>query len=188
MPTHEIYAYPATPELCPPPPSMAARALHPSDSLLISSLPLPPFPTISYVLFKPLHNALDSIELARQSIQSSPESMLESVQLSPEPLLYIFKLTSQHSSAAAADLFATLDFPGLTRMSSALVHLFLIYLLSRCRDFILYTSICVLVSPSLSSFFSELTPSPPAYSQTLTFASPSVTSTRLFVHQLSTTL
>lgn len=105
----------------------AARAVHVLDSLLLSRFTLPAHPTISYALFKPLPNALapqDSIDLARRSILSRNtsasllESMLDSVQLSPEPLLYVFRLTPNLSAPAAAELFATLDFPGLTRMSS----------------------------------------------------------------------
>ncbi|KIM42937.1 hypothetical protein M413DRAFT_26897 [Hebeloma cylindrosporum] len=89
---------------------------HHGHTLLVSRLKLPPLCTISYVLFK---GPLDAIELARRSIPSRNtsgsllESLFESVQLSPEPLLYIFRL---HSAPAPVDLFATLHFPGLTRV------------------------------------------------------------------------
>ena len=144
-----------------PPPTMAAakavqcHSLAYPDSLLLSRFTLPPQPTISYALFKPLPNALapqDSIELARRSILSRNtsasflESLLESVQLSPEPLLYIFKLTPHHSAPAAANLFATLDFPGLTRMSCS-TSFAISDICYRRRDFILYTPDCLLVSP-----------------------------------------
>lgn len=133
------------------PPTMHSLAY--PDSLLVSRFPLPAHPTISYVLFKP--NALapqDSIELARRSVLSRNtsasllESLLESVQLSPEPLLYIFKLTSHLSAPAAADLLATLDFPGLTRMSCS-TSFAISDIYYRRRDFILYTPDCLLVSP-----------------------------------------
>ncbi|KAF8966396.1 mediator complex subunit 13 C-terminal-domain-containing protein [Flammula alnicola] len=96
---------------------------HISDNLLASSIVLPPHPSISYALFKPLQSTSsphDSIEQARRSIISrntSSSNLLDpifiSVHVGPQSFIYLFKISHQLAADSEAELLASLLFDGL---------------------------------------------------------------------------
>lgn len=115
------------------------RPVAPADALLAAAVALPPSPAVAYALFRPAAAATphDAIELARRAIlarhatpatvisaASSTEdkirsrhaildAILPSVHIGPEPFLYAFRICTQHTAHAEAELLASLPLDGL---------------------------------------------------------------------------
>lgn len=115
-------AVPDVPSPMPPPPS-------PADSLLASSISLPPSPTVAVAVYRPtvsldsLSSAHDVIELARRQVLSrntSPillDNILPHVCCGKQPTLYLFQLTTQDEANSALHRFSELHFENLDRPS-----------------------------------------------------------------------
>ena len=108
-----------------PPLDPLQHALHPTDDLLVSALPLPPNPSVAYAKLAASNDAqptpFDVIETARRALATRTSALLDRilarVSCGPTPTLHLFLVVSREMASAALDRLSKFqrEHPALTR-------------------------------------------------------------------------